>query len=125
MPSGRLVLIVDDEEAFLELLKDSLELRGFEVITASSAVEAGIEIALKKPDAILMDIRMPGINGLQACEAIKKNPETKDIPLMVISALSGDSDIKKAHKAGVSEYFVKPVNIESVVMKLKATLSIG
>jgi len=125
MPSGRLVLIVDDEEAFLELLKDSLELRGFEVITASSAVGAGIEIALKKPDAILMDIRMPGINGLQACEAIKKNPETKDIPLMVISALSGDADIKKAHKAGVSEYFVKPVNIENVVMKLKATLGVG
>jgi len=125
MPSGRLVLIVDDEAAFLELLKDSLELRGFEVITASSAVGAGIEMALKKPDAILMDIRMPGINGLQACEAIKKNPATKDIPIMVISALSGDADIKKARKVGVSEYFVKPVNIESVVTKLKATLGVG
>ena len=118
-------MIVDDEAAFLELLKDSLELRGFEVITASSAVGAGIEMALKKPDAILMDIRMPGINGLQACEAIKKNPATKDIPIMVISALSGDADIKKARKVGVSEYFVKPVNIESVVTKLKATLGVG
>jgi len=125
MASGKLVLIVDDESAFLEILKDSLELRGFEVITATSAVEAGMEIALKKPNAILMDIRMPGINGLQACEAIKKNPATKDIPLMVISALSGDSDIKKAIKIGVSEYFVKPVNIESVVTKLKATLGVS
>lgn len=125
MAFGRLILIVDDEEAFLELLKDSLEIRGFEVITASSAVEAGMEIALKKPDAILMDIKMPGINGLQACEAIRKNPVTKDIPIMVISALSGDSDIRKATKIGVSEYFVKPVNIESVVTKLKATLGIS
>ena len=125
MAPGKLILIVDDEEAFLELLKDSLEIRGFEVITASGAIEAGIEIATKKPDAILMDIKMPGINGLQACEAIKTNPATKSIPIMVISALSGDSDIKKARKAGVSEYFVKPINIESVVTKLKAALGVS
>lgn len=122
MANGRRVLIVDDEEGFLNLVRESLEIRGFDVITASSAVEAGIEIASKKPDAILLDIKMPGINGLQACEAIKKNPVTKDIPVMIISALSDDSDIKKAHKAGVLDYFVKPVNIEKVVAKLRDVL---
>lgn len=122
MSSGRRVLIVDDEEGFLSLIREALEIRGFDVITASSAVEAGMEISSKRPDAILMDIKMPGINGLQACVAIKKNPSTKHIPIMVVSALSDDSDIKKAYKAGVIDYFVKPVNIEKVVAKLKDVL---
>jgi CheY-like chemotaxis protein len=69
-----------------------------------------------------MDIKMPGINGLQACDAIKKNPATKDIPLMIVSALSDESDIKKAYKIGVTEYFVKPVNIEKIVAKLNSVL---
>lgn len=125
MNNGRRVLIVDDEEGFLSLIREALEIRGFDVVTASSAVEAGMEIASKKPDAILMDIRMPGINGIQACEAIKKNPITKDIPVMIVSALSDDSDIKKAHRAGVLDYFIKPVNIEKVVSKLRDVLGIA
>ena len=125
MANGRRILIVDDEEGFLSLIRESLEIRGFDVVTASNAVEAGMEIAFKKPDAILMDIKMPGINGLQACEAIKNNPATKKIPIMVVSALSDDSDVKKAYKAGVLDYFIKPVNIEKVVIKLKDVLGIA
>ena len=125
MTNGRRVLIVDDEEDFLSLIREALEIRGFEVVTASSAVEAGIEMASRRPDMILMDIRMPGINGLQACEAIKNNLTTKNIPIIVISALSADSDIKKAYRAGVVDYFVKPVNIEKVVTKLKDILGIA
>ena len=125
MTNGRRVLIVDDEEGFLSLMRESLGIRGFDVITASSAVEAGMEIASKRPDAILMDIRMPGINGLEACEAIKKSPATKNIPIMIVSALSADSDIKKAYRAGVVDYFVKPLNIEKVVAKLKDVLSLA
>ena len=125
MANGRRVLIVDDEEGFLSMIREALEIREFDVVTAQSAVEAGMEIALKKPDIILMDIRMPGINGLQACEAIKKNPITKNIPIMIVSALSGDSDIKKAYRAGVLDYFVKPVDIGKVVAKLKDVLGIA
>ena len=125
MVNGRRILIVDDEDGFLVMIREALEIRGFDVVTASSAVEAGMEIASKKPDVILMDIRMPGINGLQACEAIKKNPATKNIPIMIVSAMSGDSDIKKAYKTGVVDYFVKPINIEKVVVKLKEILGIA
>lgn len=124
MTNNRRVLIVDDEEGFLLLIREALEIRGFEVVTASSAVEAGMEMASKKPDAILMDIRMPGINGIQACEAIKKNPATKDIPIMIVSALSGEADIKRAYRTGVVDYFVKPINIEKVVIKLRDVLGI-
>ena len=125
MANGRRILIVDDEEGFLGLMREALEIRGFDIITASSAVEAGMEIASKKPDAILMDIKMPGIDGFEACEAIKNNPLTKNIPIMIVSALSGDSDIKKAYKKGVVDYFVKPVNIEKLAAKLKVVLGIA
>ena len=125
MGNGRRILVVDDEADFLNLIRETLEIRGFDVVTASNAVEAGMEIALNKPDAILMDIKMLGISGLEACEAIKKNPATKNIPIMVVSALSEDSDIKKAYRTGILDYFVKPVNIEKVIAKLKDVLDIA
>lgn len=118
------VLVVDDEESFLGLIKESLEMRGIEVVTATSAIEAGLALADHKPDLVLMDVKMPGINGIQACEAIKRNPQTKDIPIIIISALSDDADKKKAFKAGVLEYFVKPIDIENLVNKIKAVLGI-
>ena len=116
------ILIVDDEEEFLELMRSALEIRGFEVVTASNAVEAGMELAGKLPELVLMDIRMPGINGFQACEAIKRNPATKDVPIIIISALSNDADIKKGRKMGVTDYFVKPVDMEKLINRIKEIL---
>jgi len=124
MAPRKKILIVDDEEDFLKLIRDSLELRGLEVMAATSAVEAGIELASKPFDLILMDIKMPGINGLQACEAIKRNPATKNLPVVVISALSDEADIKKAYKVGVLDYFVKPVDIEKLVTRIREILNI-
>ena len=72
----------------------------------------------------MMDIKMPGIDGLQACVAIKKNPVTANIPLIIVSAISDEAQIKKAHKIGISGYFVKPVDIENLVKKIKETLGI-
>ena len=111
------ILVVDDEENFLSLLKDALEIRGFEVIATSSAIEAGIELASKVPDLILMDIKMPGIDGFQAIESIKRNPITKNIPVMIVSAHADPSYAKKAAKIGVREYFIKPVDIEKLMLR--------
>ena len=124
MPPRKKILLVDDEPGFLKLIKESLEVRGIEVVTASSAVEAGLELAGSHPDIILMDIKMPGINGIQACESIKRNPATKNLPIMIVSALSDESDMKKAYAAGVIGYFVKPVDIEKLVARLKEVLKI-
>lgn len=122
MLATKKILIVDDEEDFLALLKQSLEIRGFDVITATNAVEAGMELANKLPGLILLDIRMPGINGFQACDAIKKNPATKNIPIIIISAIGEESEIKKARKMGVVDYFVKPIDMEKLINKIKEVL---
>ena len=125
MSTAKRILMVDDEEDFLLILKSALELRGFEVVTATNAVEAGIALATKKPALILMDIKMPGINGFQACEAIKRNPLTKDIPIIIISALSDDSNIKKATKMGLVDYFVKPIDMERLIKKIREVLNVN
>lgn len=124
MSPRKKILIVDDEQDFLKLIRDALEIRGFEVLAATSAVEAGLELASRPLDLILMDIKMPGINGHQACEAIKRNPNTKNLPIIVISALSDESDIKKAYKTGITDYFVKPVDIEKLVRRINEILNI-
>ena len=124
MSLSKKILLVDDEEGFLSVIKEALEIRGFDIVTAKSAIEAGLELSSKKPDLILMDIKMPGIDGLQACAAIKKNPDTANIPIMIVSAISEEAQIKKAHKMGVSDYFIKPVDIEKLVKRIKEVLSI-
>jgi len=124
MELNKKILLVDDEEGFLSVLKDALEMRGFSIVTAKSAIEAGIELAGAKPDLILMDIKMPGINGLQACAAIKKNSITSEIPIIAVSAMSDDYHMKEAYKSGVADYFVKPIDIEKLVNRVKQILKV-
>ncbi len=122
MSVSKRILLIDDEKEFLAILKDALEMRDYEVTAVSNAVEAGMELAGTLPGLILMDVRMPGIDGLQACEAIRRNPVTKSIPIIVISALEDESYKKQARKLDVAEYFVKPVDIEKLMRKIKEIL---
>lgn len=124
MGLNKKILLVDDEEGFLSVLREALEIRGFEIVTASSAIEAGLELGSKKPDMILMDIKMPGINGIQACSALKKNSATLNIPIIAVSALSNEYEIKEAYKAGVADYFIKPVDIEKLVKRIREILKV-
>ena len=123
MLKSKKILIVDDEEGLLALIRQALEERGYEVVTAANAVDAGIEMSGNLPSLILMDIKMPGIDGFQACEAIKNNTNTKDVPIIIISALSSESDIRRAKKIGLADYFVKPIDIEKLMSRIKAIIS--
>lgn len=124
MPFNKKILLVDDEEGFVSIIKEALEVRGFGVVTVKSAVEAGLELSGEKPDLILMDIRLPNIDGLEACTAIKNNPSTREIPVIIISAVSDESVIKKAYETGVIDYFIKPVDIEKLVNRIKEILKV-
>lgn len=122
--NNKKILLVDDEEGFLSVIREALEIRGFEVMSAQNAIEAGLELTTKRPDIILMDVRMPGINGIQACSAIKSNPGTANIPLIIISAISDEHEIKKAYKMGIDDYFIKPVDIEKLVSRIREILKV-
>jgi len=124
MGTAKRILIVDDEDGYIGMIKDALKLRGMDVDTANNGVAAGMSLASKVPDLILMDIHMPGINGLQACDAIRRNPKTKDVPIIVVSALSDDSNAARAQEIGVQDFLSKPVDMEYLMKRIKEILEI-
>jgi DNA-binding response OmpR family regulator len=110
------VLLVDDEENFAVLMKMRLEHDGdYDVkvlTTAKNVIEVVHEFV---PDVILLDLLMPGLGGLEACEMLDKDKTGAGIPVIVLSALGSDSDKLKAYKLGVVGYFVKPVKADELI----------
>ncbi|MFC1590457.1 response regulator [Candidatus Omnitrophota bacterium] len=120
------VLIVDDEEDFLKITKINLEeAGGYDVLTLSGAEGIVSRVRSFKPDVILLDLLMPAAGGLDACEMINKDAIGGKIPIIIISALDRDEDKRRAHKAGVVDYVVKPVEEKDLIAKIKKALEAG
>jgi len=117
------VLIAEDEEFLVRALKDNLETEGYTVDTASNGEEAIESIKKNRPDIILLDLLMPKKDGFYVLQEVTKNPEWKLIPIIVLSNLGGDEEIKKALLMGADDYFVKSQHpIEEVVERVKKYL---
>lgn len=117
------ILIVEDEEFLITALKDNLEAEGWAVDTAQNGEEAMERIKKERPNLILLDLLMPKRDGFYVLEEVKKNPEWKLIPIIVLSNLGGDAEIKRALKIGADDYFVKSQHpIEEVIEKVKEYL---
>jgi DNA-binding response OmpR family regulator len=104
------ILVIDDEKDFTSILRVFLESRGYRVIEANNAVESGLYLDMENPDLIIIDLRMPGIDGFDACRAIRKNPKTMNLPIFIVSGLTSEEDIKKGLKAGANKYFIKEID---------------
>ncbi len=116
MPATKKILVVDDEDDVRLFLQDFLSERDLVVDTAASGEEALEKVALKKPDIVLLDIMMPGIDGLQCLEEIKKkHPE---ILVIMITALKDEIRIAKAKKMGALNYIVKPFSLNYLEAEL-------
>lgn len=108
------VLIVEDEKNIVLSLKMLLKKRGFDVEVATNGVDA-IKIAQEYvPDIVFLDILLPKMNGYLVCEALKQEIDTKNIPVIFISAKTQQEDIKKAYDAGGEDYLVKPFSHQQV-----------
>lgn len=119
----RNILIVEDEEFLIRALKDNLEIEGCVVDTAADGGEAIERIRKNRPDIILLDLLMPKRDGFYVLEEVKKNPEWKLIPVIVLSNLGGDAEIKRALEMGADDYFVKSQHpIEEVIEKVREYL---
>lgn len=117
------ILIVEDEEFLVQALKDNLEAGRCAVDTAVNGEEAIERIKKQKPNLILLDLLMPKRDGFYVLEEVKKNPEWKLIPVIVLSNLGGDAEIKRALELGADDYFVKSQHpIEEVIEKVKEYL---
>ena len=108
------ILVVDDEADIRNLLSIFLKQKGYRVTTASNGNEALTEASIEKPSLILLDILMPGMDGLEICTALKKNPSTARIPIVICSVLAMEEDRAKAYEAGAASYLTKPFNLQAV-----------
>lgn len=113
------VLVIEDHPDMRELLVWQMELMGFSAIPAKHGKE-GVEMAIKeKPNLILMDIMMPGMDGWEATRLIRSNPETKDIPILAATALFREADLRTCVEAGCNDYIVKPFTFQELKGKVQ------
>lgn len=119
------LLIVDDEPDNIELLARRLTRRGFEVVSATSAVEGIAKAEAERPNLVLMDIKMPQVDGLEATRRLKANPATAHIPVIALTAHAMAEDRANALAAGADEYESKPVDLPTLLTKMTALLPAG
>jgi DNA-binding response OmpR family regulator len=102
------VLVVDDEEYIQHILNFSFGAEGYEVLTAADGEEAVTIARAERPDIIVLDIMMPKMDGYEACKQIKGDPQTQDIPVILLTAKGREVDRKLGAEAGADDYVVKP-----------------
>jgi len=118
------ILVVDDTPANLRLLSQMLSEQGYHVRPVPSGLLALAAIQAEPPDIILLDIRMPGMNGYQVCEYLKADAQTRDIPIIFISALDTIQDKVKAFTVGGEDYVTKPFHVEEVLARVGTHLAL-
>lgn len=118
------ILLVEDDEALAGVYRSRLELEGFNILVVNNGEQALSQAIEYKPDLILLDAMMPKITGFDVLDILRNTPETKDIKVIMLTALSQASDKARAHKLGVDDYLVKSqVVIGDVVERIRFHLA--
>ncbi|AXV08457.1 Response regulator receiver [Euzebya pacifica] len=120
------VMAVDDDHVIRGLLEVNLEMEGHEVITAVDGQDALDRVRDERPDLILLDVMMPNVNGWQVAETLKNDPETRNIPIVFLSARAMEADVRKGTDLGVQAYVTKPfdpIDLMDLVNRLIAERS--
>ena len=118
--SIRKILIVDDSPTERHVLNDMLTKAGYEVVASDNGEDAILKVKTAKPDVILMDIVMPGLNGFQATRAISRDPQTRSVPIIICTSKSQETDKIWGMRQGARDYIVKPVNRDELLEKIAA-----
>ncbi len=117
------VLVAEDEPDIRMLTCFSLRYGGFEVVEAADGLEAVRLAEREYPDAILLDVRMPRMDGLTACKAIKANPKLANIPIVFLSALGQDAEIDSGKAAGAVAYILKPYVPDELIAQMRKVIA--
>ena len=116
------VMIVDDSPTDVQSLKNILLKAGHTVVESTSGQEALERVKVEKPEVVIMDVVMPGVNGFQATRSLSKDPATAHIPVIVVSSKNQETDRVWALRQGAREYLIKPVKEADLLGKIKAVL---
>ena len=116
------ILIVEDNEKNMKLVRDVLQVKGYRTLEAGSA-EDGIRLAIEhKPDLVLMDIQLPGMNGIDALGVLRRDPTTASIPVIAVTASVMQQDRKLITEAGFDGYIGKPINLKEFLATVQQML---
>ena len=115
------ILVVDDEKDILELLKYNLEKDGYRVLTARNGREA-LKLARQNPELVVLDIMMPELDGWEVCKAIRKDPATSKIPIIILTARDSEVDEVVGLELGADDYITKPVKVRTFLARVKRAL---
>ena len=113
------VIIVDDDRETRDLLATALDMEGFEVAQAANGLRLISTLHVDRPDVILLDVNMSWIDGFELCRAVHQNRDFRDIPVIFISARTAATDVKRGRDAGAVDYFTKPVDIPTLVARVR------
>ncbi len=113
------ILIIDDEETITSMLADVFEVHGNTVMIANSGPEGLSKVNSFLPDIITLDLNMPGMDGFEVLEQLKKNPLTRNIPVLIASVNDDNNYIKKGILLGAKKYFIKPFSIEDLEKEIE------
>ena len=116
------ILAVDDERNIVRLVQVNLERAGYRVSTACDGVDALAQIHAERPDLVVLDVMMPRMDGFETLRRLKADPETADLPVLMLTAKAQDADILKGWQMGVDSYLVKPFNPAELLAFVKRTL---
>lgn len=116
------ILIADDEHDIRELVAFTLKIAGHEVVVTTNGEEAYQTATQILPDLILLDVRMPRMTGYEACERIKANPNTQNIPVVFLSAKGQESEVMAGMSVGASDYILKPFSLDYLTDRVKNIL---
>jgi two-component system alkaline phosphatase synthesis response regulator PhoP len=116
------ILIVEDDEDILELVRYNLEKEGY-AVTGVTTGEDGLEAARSDPpDLVLLDLMLPGVDGLEVCREMKRDPKTRHVPIVIVSAKGEESDIVAGLELGADDYITKPFSPQILLARVRAVL---
>ena len=116
------VLVIDDEKDLLELVRYNLEKEHLDVITASDG-QSGLDIGLRhKPDLVLLDLMMPGMNGMEVCKQLRADTRTSRVPIIMLTAKAGETDKIVGLEMGADDYITKPFSVRELLARVRAML---
>ncbi len=126
MANGKTILIVEDDRFLSSLIKAKMEKEGFQIAQAFDGEEGLNYLKKAAPDFIILDLIMPKVSGFEFLEKVAIDPNLKQVPVVILTNLAQESDIKKAKELGATEYFVKVrISIDDLIKKIRELLAKG
>ena len=121
---GKWIYYVEDDTSIRELVLYALKTAEFQVMGFENAASFYKRMKEQQPDLILLDVMMPGLNGFEVAEKLKENPETRDIPIIFLTALNATSDVVRGFKAGANDFISKPFHKEELLIRVSHQISL-